>query len=225
MIQKWIKDINPSAAKIIDQFQDVKEFGKSNPFIVDVTFSTVFFPSTTINILGSNVTRFLPNNGNVAGVTITYAYNTYSYQEFLANTMNSPFEIGIIRIESAKPNFFVANKNTFNFIVNEPYGKQVFKAVPLWRRLNQFTKDAIELDISDQSIVIDGDTILQVPAKGDTNFRIFLYPSARASFKMLMNEGFIAKRNTLPSIPITPNREIYYVPQKVKLNDTGKIIV
>ena len=228
MIQSWIKDISPSAAKIIDHFEDVKEYGKSNPFVIDVSYNqgAVPLPSTTINILGANLLRFTPNNGNVLGASINYSFNTYTYQEFLANTMNSPFEAGIMRIEANNANDFVAKRLSFNFTMFDPTGISTLKNIPLWRRLNQYTQTAIEIDITDYNITIDGDTLLQLPIVNGQNFKIYFYPSARASFKLLLSEGFLAKKNTMPSIPLTPNREIYYEPIYVKMKDNGsKIIV
>lgn len=226
MIQSWIKDISPSAAKIIDHFRDVKEYGKSNPFVVQVSYTPLLFPSTTVNILGANLNRFLPNNGNVVGTSINYLFNTYTYEEFLANTMNSPFEVGIIRIEVNNANLLVASRTALTFTTFDPTGKKEIKNIALWRRLNQFTQDAIEIDVREHNITIDGDTLLQMPIRANQVFKIYFYLSARASFKMLMNEGYLAKKNTMPSLPLTPNREIYYEPVEVKLNDSGtKVIV
>ena len=226
MIQSWIKDISPSAAKIIDHFEDVKEYGKSNPFVIDVSYNAAVFKPITINILGANLLRFTPNNGNPLSASINYSFNTYTYQEFLANTMNSPFEAGIMRIESNNANDFVAKRLSFNFTEFDPTGISILKNIPLWRRLNQYTQTAIEIDITDYNITIDGDTLLQLPIVNGQNFKIYFYPSARASFKLLLGEGFLAKKNTLPPIPLTPNREIYYEPIYVKMKDNGsKIIV
>jgi hypothetical protein len=226
MIQSWIKDISPSAAKIIDHFEDVKEYGKSNPFVIDVSYNAAVFKPITINILGANLLRFTPNNGNPLSASINYSFNTYTYQEFLANTMNSPFEAGIMRIESNNANDFVAKRLSFNFTEFDPTGISTLKNIPLWRRLNQYTQTAIEIDITDYNITIDGDTLLQLPIVNGQNFKIYFYPSARASFKLLLGEGFLAKKNTLPPIPLTPNREIYYEPIYVKMKDNGsKIIV
>ena len=226
MIQSWIKDISPSAAKIIDRFEDVKEYGKSNPFVIDVSYNAAVFKPITINILGANLLRFTPNNGNPLSASINYSFNTYTYQEFLANTMNSPFEAGIMRIESNNANDFVAKRLSFNFTQFDPTGISTLKNIPLWRRLNQYTQTAIEIDITDYNITIDGDTLLQLPIVNGQNFKIYFYPSARASFKLLLGEGFLAKKNTLPPIPLTPNREIYYEPIYVKMKDNGsKIIV
>jgi hypothetical protein len=226
MIQSWIKDISPSAAKIIDHFEDVKEYGKSNPFVIDVSYNAAVFKPITINILGANLLRFTPNNGNPLSASINYSFNTYTYQEFLANTMNSPFEAGIMRIESNNANDFVAKRLSFNFTEFDPTGISILKNIPLWRRLNQYTQTAIEIDITDYNITIDGDTLLQLPIVNGQNFKIYFYPSARASFKLLLGEGFLAKKNTLPPIPLTPNREIYYEPIYVKMKDNdSKIIV
>ncbi len=140
--------------------------------------------------------------------------------------MNSPFEAGIMRIEANNANDFVAKRLSFNFTMFDPTGISTLKNIPLWRRLNQYTQTAIEIDITDYNITIDGDTLLQLPIVNGQNFKIYFYPSARASFKLLLSEGFLAKKNTMPSIPLTPNREIYYEPIYVKMKDNGsKIIV
>jgi len=226
MIQQWIKNISPQAAKIIDHFQDVKEFGKSNPYIVIIESKVPV--DTQVNLFGANVTRF--SNSTLkppAGVTIKYGYDTYSYEEFLANTQNSPFEIGILRIETNNPNNFVARNFDLGVIKNEPTGEQTTTNFPVYKRLNQFEQNAVEFDLTNHKFIIDGDVLFTINVFAVfTTIRLFFYPSARASFKMLMNEGYLAKTNTMPSIPLMPNREIYYKPLDVKLNDkSARVIV
>lgn len=222
MIQQWIKDINPQAAKIIDHFQDVKEFGKSNPYLINITSKSPKAESVTL--FGANVLRF---NGSPAPplVTVGYGYNTYSYEEFLANTMNSPFEIGILRIETDNPNHFVAKNFGLGVIKNEPTGEQITTNFAVYRRLNQFQQDAVEFNLTHHKFTIDGDVAFTITVRPNSFTKLYFYPSARASFKMLMNEGFIAKTNTMPNIPLTPNREIYYKPLAVKLNDKSSRII
>ena len=223
MIQQWIKDISPSAAKIIDHFQDVKYYGKSNPYIVNIENKA--FSSRTVILFGANLKRFQIAKFP-AGITVTYGYNTYTYNEFLANTMNSPFEIGIIRIETNNPNGFVAQNFNLGVRTNEPTGEQTTTNFPVFRRLNQFQQDAVEFNLNSYNFFIDGDVEFIVSVRPLSNTKIYFYPSSRASFKMLMNEGYFAKKNTLPAIPLTPNREIYYEPIEVKMKDSSpKIIV
>lgn len=219
----WLKQIDSNAAKLLEDYNKVQEFGKSNPFIME-TINLGGVP-LQINVLGANVTRFQLNNRLPIGAKVDYGYSTYSYQEFLANTMNSPFEIGILRIETDNPKQFVASTSSISFIKNEPTGERTIKGLALFKRLNQFTQDAIEYDLSGFDIVIDGDLIMNLTIYDNSNLKFLFYPSARSSFKMLMNEGYLAKKNTIPSIPLVPNRSIEYTPLEVKLNDTGKRVI
>ena len=222
MIQQWIKDISDTAAKIIDHFQDVKEYGKSNPFKITITSRSPKEESVTL--FGANVLRF---NGSPAPplVTVGYGYSTYSYEELLANTMNAPFEIGILRIETDNPNHFVAKNLGLGVIKNEPTGEQIETNFPVYRRLNQFQQNAVEFNLTNYKFLIDGDVAFKITVRPNSFTTLYFYPSARASFKMLMNEGYFAKKNTLPSIPLTPNREIYYEPINVKLKDSAEKII
>lgn len=223
MSYEWLKQLDSNAANLLEKYNKVQEFGKSNPFIIDA-INLGGLP-LKMNVLGANVTRFQINNGLPVGGKVDYGYSTYTYQEFLANTMNSPFQVGILRIETDNPSQFVASLSSIQFVKNEPTGEQTIKGLALFKRLNQFTQDAIEYDLSEYDIVIDGDLIMQLTIDANSNLKFLFYPSARTSFKMLMNEGFLAKKNTMPSIPLVPNRSIEYTPLEVKLSDTSKRVI
>jgi len=220
----WLKDIDNNAADILNKYSDARDFGKSNPFIIEA--ENLIAGKLTFNLLGANLQRFEFNNGLPIGAKVDYGYSTYTYKEFLANTMNSPFQVGILRIETNNPNQFVASTTSITFIENDPTGKQTRKGLALARRLNQFTQDAIEYDLTDYDIVIDGDLLMNITLNPADKLKFLFYPSARASFKMLMNEGYLAKKNTMPSLPLVPNRTIQYTPLEVKLNErTNSVIV
>lgn len=221
----WLKELDNQAANAIEKYGDVRDFGKSNPFILNCRNQGGI--PLKMSVLGANVTRFQLNNGlPVAfGAKVDYGYSTYTYQEFLANTMNSPFQVGILRIETDNPSQFIATTSAIQFVKNEPTGEQTIKGLALFKRLNQFTQDAIEYDLSEYDIVIDGDLIMQLTIDANSNLKFLFYPSARTSFKLLMNEGFIAKRNELSSIPLVPNRTIAYKPIEVPLTDKRKMVI
>ena len=219
----WLKDIDTNAAEILNKYGDVRDFGKSNPFIINAT--NLAGIKLSLNLLGANLQRFEFNNGLPIGAKVDYGYSTYTYKEFLANTMNSPFQVGILRIETDNPTQFVASTSSITFIENDPTGKQIRKGLALARRLNQFTQDAIEYDLTDYDIVIDGDLLMSLTLNPNSNLKFYFYPSARTSFKLLMNEGYLAKKNTMPSLPLVPNRTIQYSPIEVKLNDKTKSVI
>lgn len=238
----WLKEISPIASSVYDVYKDVNAYGKSNPYIIDVksdprgfTIGNTHQPlppiniaplnsNNTINLFGANARRFMANYGNPAWITIEYLYKNYSYGEFIANTMQNPFEIGVMRLEVVNANQFLTQNYKMNVTSVDPTGKTKSQAIPIWRKLNQFTADAIEIDLTEDKIIIDGDTQIGLNIVGYNSLRIYFYPSLRASFKMLMSDGYLAKKFDVQRVPLIPNRTVADAPIEMKLTDRKYIV-
>jgi hypothetical protein len=227
---EFIEDISPNAVWLDKGFQKVSDFGKSNPYIVTVSTTAKYANVAPVNIFGANVNRFLPNQGNIQvdkegkyTVLSQYGYSDYTENAFLANTMQAPFGLGVLRVETFGAASFIAQNNTVNFIYNDPTGKQKTKAVSIFRRLNQFIGNLAEFNLAKDNIVIDGDMQMQVVIpNANSSYTFYFYPSARASYKILKQTGHFGQKFFLPSIPLDANAPIKTKPIKVHMHDKKK---
>jgi len=227
---EWLDIISPAVVNLDKKLKTISDFGKSTPYIVNVSTTRTYSNVAPINVFGANVNRFLPNQGNLQvdfdgdyTVISQYGYSDYTENAFLANTMQNPFTLGIIRIETNDPALFIAQNNTINYIKNDPTGKRLITAVTVFRRLNQYANNAVEINLSDLNIHIDGDMQMQfnIPNR-NSSYTFLFYPSARASFKILKQTGELGSKYLLPNIPLTPNISIATQPIEIKMYDMPK---
>ena len=222
MNANWLNDISPTGKQLYELYGDVRLFEKNNPMIFTVkNMGAPIAPFPIANIFGANKNRFLSNNGNIVLIRIDYEYSTYTYEQLLANTQNAPFHIGAIRLESATP----FNSRTLNITVQAPEGTSKTIALNIHRYLNQFLSDAVELNVEEHNIPIDGDTLIQFAIAGQTQVKFYIYPSKATSLKMLINTGAIAKKYSAIQIPLTPNRDSVTTPLDVIYDDNKKRLV
>jgi len=227
---EWLTDIVPNAYDLENLFGRAKGFGMSNPFVVNISTTPTYVNSGAINIFGANVNRFLPNQGNqqidVVGkytVLSSYGYSDYTENAFLANTMQAPFQLGILRVETNSPSQFVAQNNVISYIQNEPTGERKQISIPLFKRLNQYQNDAVEFDLSSHKIIIDGDMQMQFFIKyANTSLKFYFYPTAKASYKILLQTGFIAQTYSYPSLPLSSDYSAIIKPKKLAMTDDAK---
>ena len=216
----WLAKIVPSASYLDDTFRRVSDFGASNPYLVNVQTKPEYGFKKPIQLFGADVNRFLSNQGNSTDVTTTYGYNTFTENAFLANTQQAPFQIGIIRIETANPQQFLSDNSVLNFTLNTPTGVGDTLAVPMYRRLNQYQQNAVEMDVSDLNIVINGDMLLEFNVYEPNQTLIFyFYPTARASYKLLYQNGKMAQKYVLPNpaLPLSSDITPTIVPYDVHM--------
>ena len=229
---EWLANIAPATTSIERKFRRISDYGKSNPYIVDIRTTSTYTNVAPINLFGANVNRFLPNQGNPQvdfssnyTVLSRYGYSDFTENSFLANSMQAPFELGILRVQTNDPSIFVAQNNTINYISNDPIGKQKTTAVSLFRRLNQYIDDAVEFNLSDLNLMIDGDMQVQFNVANANSYLIFyFYPSARASFRILREDGYFGNKYSLPSLPLSSDANILTTPIGIPLHDGGKAV-
>ncbi len=230
---EWLNKISPATVSLDKKLRVISDFGASTPYIVNISTTRTYSNVAPINVFGANVNRFLPNQGNgqVDGdgaytVLSQYGYSDYTENAFLANTMQAPFTLGIIRIQTNNPALFIAQNNTINYIKNDPTGKRLITAVTVFRRLNQYADNAVEINVSDLNIIVDGDMQMQFNITNkNSEYSFLFYPSARASFKILRQTGEFGSKYSLPAIPLNPNATIATEPIAIKMYDKPRAIV
>jgi hypothetical protein len=217
----WLAKIVPSASYLDDTFRRVSDFGASNPYLINVQTKVNYkYEGHPIKLFGADVNRFEGNQGNPNSVLTTYGYNTFTENAFLANTQQAPFQIGIIRIETANPQQFLSDNSVLNFSLNTPTGEGDTLAVPMYRRLNQYQQNAVEMDVSDLNIVINGDMLLEFNIfKPSQTLIFYFYPTARASYKLLFQNGKMAQKYVLPNpaLPLSSDITPTIVPYDVHM--------
>lgn len=220
MKSDWLNNVSPTAKELYELYDDVRLFEKNNPMIFTVSNNGVVEES--VRIFGANRNRFEPNFGNSAApaIVITYAYQSYSYLQLLANTMFAPFEIGTIRLESLT----AIQSKVLNASVLSPEGIRHTIALTLFHKLNQNINNSVELNVEDKKIPVDGDTQILFSLPAGERLTFYIYPSKLSSLKMLINTGTLAKKYTTLQIPLTPNRDSDSIPITVKYNDYKRLV-
>ena len=211
--------------KILD---DARVFAFSNPYIVIINRKNDGLPVENVKFMGANVERFgtAPSFGNSPNVSIEYLYTNYSYTQFLANTMNEAFKIAKVRIESSTPLYFDGFNTALSYVRFRPTGDKITYGIgSFFRSLNQFIDDAVEADVEENEIYIDGDTQLAINVKRASQLKIYLYPCLITSLKTLLRTGSMIRYNNTGSIPLTPNDRSYTEPVSVTVDSNRKKIV
>lgn len=226
---KWLENISLTGKEIYELYDDIRLFEKNNPIVFTVQNKGA--KKRRVNLFGANKNRFESNYGNPIVVDIEYEYKSYSYTQLLANTQNAPFVIGLIRLETESANL-VANNLDFSATVSSPEGESKTISLPVFRALNQYLNEAVEMDVEHLCIPIDGDTQMQINANGfhqkfgtSHYIKLYFYPSKSSSLKMLINSGTLAKKYTKLQIPLTPNRDSVTTPIDVAYDDKKKRLV
>jgi hypothetical protein len=227
VIIDWIKEIKPVAYSSMKILDDAKVFAFSNPYIIIIKRANVGLPVQNVKFMGANLERFgtSPTFGNPAGVSIEYLYSNYSYTQFLANTMNEAFKIAKIRIESSTPLYFDGFNTALSYVRFRPTGDKITYGIgSFFRSLNQFTNDAVEADVEENEIYIDGDTQLAINVKINSELKIYLYPCLITSLKTLLRTGSMVRYIDTGVIPLTPNDSSYSEPVEVIVQSNRKTI-
>jgi len=207
----WIDTLAPKAKKIYTLMDDVRYFSKANPYAFTLFNSDIV--ALPFQIFGSGGFRTQPNLGNNLKIQLTYDYPDYDYVSMNASTENQNINIGKIRIESTN----IANLNTpITAIYYSSTGEQEQNPNVFFRRLNQYQSDAVEFETS---ILVNSDTLLKGMIQPNTGMKFLLYFDHYTSFKLLLNEGYLAKETALSSPPTTPNEDVNYMPQKIAIGD------
>lgn len=200
----WIDKLAPKASKLYELMNDVRYFSKANPYLFNIENQDPV--PNNYQMFGSAAYRFVPNYGNIGNIKFRYGYSTYTFDELMANTESTPVRIGKIRVESNNP----LNLNSvINIIRYDSDGSQIQDSNVAFRRINQFLQGAIEFETS---IELNTHTLVTGIIQPNSSATVYLYFDYYSSMKMLLNEGYLAKKTTLSPIPTTPNVDSVYTP-------------
>jgi hypothetical protein len=125
MFEKYFDEVNASASNDFLSFDGVFEFANddygfsdydnadglggttsqptSQPYIVNVQNTNTSTAINNVTILGaySNIGSSAPAYGNSTGISITMGIANITYTEFLYQSMNKPFSVGLTYLSSA----------------------------------------------------------------------------------------------------------------------------
>jgi hypothetical protein len=125
MFEKYFDEVNASASNDFLSFDGVFEFANddygfsdydnadglggttsqptSQPYIVNVQNTNTSTAISNVTILGaySNIGSSAPAYGNSTGISITMGIANITYTEFLYQSMNKPFSVGLTYLSSA----------------------------------------------------------------------------------------------------------------------------
>lgn len=81
---------------------EAQKASTSQPYIINVA-NTTGAAINNVLVLGANNNVTAPNFGNPVGITITMGIANVTYTEFLFQTMNKPFLVGLTYLQSVNP--------------------------------------------------------------------------------------------------------------------------
>jgi hypothetical protein len=186
---KFLKQLRPKKKNFLSFLENANIYSVTNPMVFTVSNSGG--GARTINLFGANLNRFTSNTGLPGSISVTYGFQDYSYLQFLANTENFNFKIGALRLQSdSNPQL----QQVINYELFFPEGKSITRAIVPFKRLNQYITNAVEMDLSNEDYIINGDSQLSYTMQPFASVTFFIFPSIVTSIKILFNEGEIAKK-------------------------------
>ncbi len=203
----WLKDLSPRAWHTLNFYNQLVQFSLQNPIVIEVEDLHSGSAYFNVKVFGGYANWLLsPSYGNGGGVRFTYGYSTYTYGEFLVNSMSANFKVGKMRIESQ---FNEQLRQTLNFRNMNPDGTKEEFGVPAYVKLNQYTEDAIEIDTEKYPMYINGDTEMYFRLGRHKKVKFYFYPSLLTAMQTFSKEGMIAQKYNLgdPNSPIINNRK------------------
>ena len=150
----------------------------SQPYIVSITNTNTTTNSTPVTILGaySNLALTSPSFGNYLAISITMGISGITYTEFLYQSMNKPFQVGLTYLQSSNTSQVLETITIVNKDVNGNESQKVL--IPtIDPYQNQSTVIALKF-----AYKVDGFTSLIVSKiLASATAKVYLYPSETAS--------------------------------------------
>ena len=150
----------------------------SQPYIVSITNTNTATNSTPVTILGaySNLAQTSPSFGNYAAISITMGISGITYSEFLYQSMNKPFQVGLTYLQSSNTSQVLETITIVNKDVNGNESQKVL--IPtIDPYQNQSTVVALKF-----AYKVDGFTSLVISRiLASATAKVYLYPSETAS--------------------------------------------
>ena len=146
----------------------------SQPYIVNVKNTNTSSAISNVTILGaySNIGQTAPAYGNSTGISITMGIANITYTEFLYQSMNKPFSVGLTYLSSATAAQVL---ETLTITQKDVNGNVASKVLTPTIDPYQFQTDKVAFKFEYR---IDGFTNMVISSVlADTTLKIYFYPS------------------------------------------------
>lgn len=150
----------------------------SQPYIVSIKNTNTTTASTPVTILGAytNLSYTAPSYNNYAAISITMGISGITYGEFLYQSMNKPFMVGLTYFQSATANQVL---ETITIIMKDVNGNESQKVLVPTIDPYQQQSTIIALKFAYR---VDGFTSLVISSVlASATAKIYFYPSETAS--------------------------------------------
>ena len=177
---------------------------QSQPYIITVSNASATAVAN-FDVLGAytyiNNTGFVNGSLTVSGVTISSAISNVTYQQFLYQSMNQPFSVGLTYLESVAGSSSQITQ-TFTLNTQDANGNQMLRTiVPV---IDPYQQQSTIVAVK-QLYSIDGFTKLTfstIVASGV--FRIHFYPSVNVNLASALNGQNVSQGYGSPNISGVP---------------------
>ena len=154
----------------------------SQPYIVNVE-NTTTDDISNVTILGTyeNVQNSAPAYGNTTGISITMGISNLTYKEFLYQSMNKPFVIGLTYLQSSNSSQVL---ETLTLTQKDANGNQSTKVLVPTVDPYQQQSDKIALKFTYKIDGFTSITISKLLAKSGAvngNMKLYMYPAENVS--------------------------------------------
>jgi len=177
---------------------------QSQPYIITISNASATAVSN-FDILGAftyiNSAGFTAGSLTISGVTISSAITNVTYQQFLYQSMQQPFSVGLTYIESTSGTSSQISQ-TFTLNTQDANGNQLLRTIV--PTIDPYQQQSTIVAVK-QEFSIDGFTKLtfsQVAAS--VVFRVHFYPSTNINLAAGLSGGTVAQRFGNPNIVGVP---------------------
>ena len=169
-----------------DNFDDFSADGgevapTSQPYIINVQNTNTVTNISNVTILGaySNISQTAPAFGNSTGISITIGIANITYQEFLYQSMNKPFTVGLTYLAGSGTNATSQVLATLTVTQKDVNGNVASKVLTPTVDPYQFQTDKVAFKFNYK---VDGFTYMIISVVyAATTAQIYMYPSETVS--------------------------------------------
>jgi len=178
---------------------------QSQPYIITVSNASASAVSN-FDVLGAytyiNNTGFSNGSLTINGVTISSAISNVTYQQFLYQSMNQPFSVGLTYIESITTGVSGQITQTFTLNTQDANGNQMLRTIV--PTIDPYQQQSTIVAVK-QLYSIDGFTKLTFTSiLASSVFRVHFYPSTNINLASGLQGSAVAQQYTNPNITGVP---------------------
>ena len=177
---------------------------QSQPYIITISNASATSVSA-FDVLGAytyiNSTGFVNGSLTLSGVTISSAISNVNYQQFLYQSMNQPFSVGLTYIESVSGSSAQISQ-TFTLNTQDANGNQMLRTIV--PTIDPYQQQSTIVAVK-QLYSIDGFTKLTFGSiAASVVFRIHFYPSTNINLASGLQGASVAQSYGNPNITGVP---------------------